>query len=326
MSREGAALCSAPSGRGLREARSAVLTLLDPETGGNGVRGPRWRRRRLFWFLRGAVDGLRRVPSNRQRGRLLAGPWVPAHRRRRLGPGTCRSAPVALPLAGGASGADWRLPGALRARPVTGRPQNCSGVATCFLGLEVCPSLLLFSQTLVSVLGVLVDSGPAGSLAPHGGRGFDGLCGGPPGPGREPLPASAPGGPHCARCLGARQVRVLSPQTREQEDRAVEALPEPHGAVGGEVELLLPVVTGRPEHLHEQVALLGHARAGGPHGVPGQHILLLPAAGLVLRVVHAAAPSPRVQPQQGRVYRGCQDHRDPGGQRQGLPAPGPQQP
>lgn len=123
MSREGAALCSAPSGRGLREARSAVLTLLDPETGGNGVRGPRWRRRRLFWFLRGAVDGLRRVPSNRQRGRLLAGPWVPAHRRRRLGPGTCRSAPVALPLAGGASGADWRLPGALRARPVTGRPQ-----------------------------------------------------------------------------------------------------------------------------------------------------------------------------------------------------------
>lgn len=77
----------------------------------------------------------------------------------------------------------------------------------------------------------------------------------------------------------------------------------------GEVELLLPVVTGRPKHLHEQVALLGHARAGGPHGVPGQHVLLLPAAGLVPRVVHASAPGPCVQPQQGRVHRGCQDHR-----------------
>lgn len=76
-----------------------------------------------------------------------------------------------------------------------------------------------------------------------------------------------------------------------------------------QMELLLSVVIGCPEYLHKQTAPAGCARAGGPGRAPGQHVLLLPAAGLVLRVAHTSAPGPCVQPQQGRVRRGRQDHR-----------------
>lgn len=79
-----------------------------------------------------------------------------------------------------------------------------------------------------------------------------------------------------------------------------------------QMEFLLFVVTGRPEHLHQQTALPGAARAAGTAPAPGQRVLLLPAAGLVLRVVHAPAPDPCVQPEQGRVHCGRHDHRGTG--------------
>lgn len=75
------------------------------------------------------------------------------------------------------------------------------------------------------------------------------------------------------------------------------------------MELLLSVITGCPKPLHEQTALPGRPGAGGPSQPPGQCVLLLPAAGLALRVVGAAVPGPRVQSQQGHFHCQRQDHR-----------------
>lgn len=49
-------------GRGCRKASSALLTLLEPKAGGNGVCGIRLA---LFWLLGGAVEDFWCVLSNR---------------------------------------------------------------------------------------------------------------------------------------------------------------------------------------------------------------------------------------------------------------------
>lgn len=74
-----------------------------------------------------------------------------------------------------------------------------------------------------------------------------------------------------------------------------------------QMELLLPVVIGCPKYLHRHTALSGCGRAGGPGHVPGQHVLLLPAAWPVLGLQHAPAARPHRQPEQGYLHCGRQD-------------------
>lgn len=67
----------------------------------------------------------------------------------------------------------------------------------------------------------------------------------------EPPLAGASRGPSCTDHCRAQQVLFLSPQTSEQKEWSFQTLLEQDGTVRRQMELLLSVITGCPEHLYK---------------------------------------------------------------------------